>query len=456
MTRSAKRGVAFNFNYVSDLPLLSPYITWDYNWGNSTNESAALWFDANEIDYCPMCWSGSYDANKIRTFVAAHPNTKYLLAFNEPNLTDQANMTPAQAAALWPPVVALAKELNLKLVSPAMNYGTLSGYSDPIKWLDEFFAQPDVSIDDVDAIAVHSYMASPSAVQSYIERFRKYNKPVWVTEFCAWDPKPTSAEVQMDYMCAVLHYMENECDNQILTGIEKAASRLSCSRRQLLRIICLPALKTALPPMRRIRKTHGIFIETGDQFFQSVICSSGRKRFRKIQECGVAFFIGFFQYLRSGILAEKQKLSFLPDSEYGIETDHIEMVADHIQTETVNRHDPCMMHKNGLTEEISVGRMLLQFFLKTCTNTFTHLSCGSFCKSHDQNPVNIRRADRIGDVRQDPFHEHSCFSGARRRTDQQITVFRVDHSLLVCCPMISHIASSFGNSLICRLVHPGI
>ena len=210
MARSAKRGVAFNFNYVSDLPLLSPYITWDYNWGNNTNENAALWFDANEIDYCPMCWNGNYSADKIRAYVAAHPNTKYLLGFNEPNLTDQANMTPAQAAALWPPVVALAKELNLKLVSPAMNYGTLAGYSDPIKWLDEFFAQPDVDINDVYAISVHSYMASPSAVQSYMERFRKYGKPVWVTEFCAWDPLPASAEVQMDYMCTVLHYMENE------------------------------------------------------------------------------------------------------------------------------------------------------------------------------------------------------------------------------------------------------
>ena len=91
-----------------------------------------------------------------------------------------------------------------------MNYGTLAGYSDPIKWLDEFFAQPNVDINDVYAISVHSYMASPSAVQSYMERFRKYGKPVWVTEFCAWDPLPASAEVQMDYMCTVLHYMENE------------------------------------------------------------------------------------------------------------------------------------------------------------------------------------------------------------------------------------------------------
>ena len=209
MSKSAKRGVSFSFTQLTDLPLLSPYISWDYNWGNTPTATAADWFDANEMDYCPMCWNGNYSADRIREFVAAHPKTKYLLGFNEPNLTDQANMTPAQAAALWPPVVALAKELNLKLVSPAMNYGTLAGYSDPIKWLDEFFAQPEVDINDIYAIAVHCYMASASSVQGYIGRFEKYNKPIWLTEFCAWDPVPGSVTTQMEYMCAVLNYLES-------------------------------------------------------------------------------------------------------------------------------------------------------------------------------------------------------------------------------------------------------
>lgn len=208
MRKSAKRGVAFNFSLTEDLPLLSESCSWAYNWGNNQNDNAALWFDTNDMDYCPMAWSGSYDADKIRAYKQAHPNTRYLLAFNEPNLTDQANMTPAEAAAQWPAVVALAHELGLKLVSPAMNYGTLSGYSDPIKWLDEFFVQPGVSLDDVDAIAIHCYMASPSAEQSYVERFEKYGKPIWMTEFCAWESTVSRVENQMDYMCSVLNYFE--------------------------------------------------------------------------------------------------------------------------------------------------------------------------------------------------------------------------------------------------------
>lgn len=208
MPKSAKRGVAFSFTQVTDLPLLSPYISWDYNWGNTPTDEAALWFDSNEMDFCPMCWNGSYNPDRIRAFVAAHPKTKYLLAFNEPNLTDQANMTPAQAAAIWTPVVELAKELNLKLVSPAMNYGTLAGYNDPIKWLDEFFAQPNVDVNDIYAISIHCYMSSTSAVQDYVEKFYKYNKPIWMTEFCAWDPVPGSVTTQMDYLCTVLNYLE--------------------------------------------------------------------------------------------------------------------------------------------------------------------------------------------------------------------------------------------------------
>lgn len=208
MPKSAKRGVAFNFTNIADLPLLSPYISWDYNWGNTTNDNSALWFDSNEMDFCPMCWNGNYNADNIRAYVAAHPNTKYLLAFNEPNLKDQARMTPAEAAAIWAPVVALAKELKLKLVSPAMNYGTLSGYGDPIKWLDEFFAQPGVDSNDVYAISIHCYMASVSGLKGFVQMFEKYGKPIWLTEFCAWDPVPGSVETQLSYMCNALNYLE--------------------------------------------------------------------------------------------------------------------------------------------------------------------------------------------------------------------------------------------------------
>ena len=214
MAKSAKRGVAFGKADCAwqdaDLPLLTPAISWTYNWTEQPqDEIIANWFDVHGVDFCPMTWNGNYNANRLRAYVAAHPSAKYLLAFNEPNLADQARMTPQQAAQKWPALKQLARELGLLLVSPAMNYGTLSGYGDPVKWLDEFFACEGVSVEDVSAIAIHCYMASPGGLQAFAERFYKYGKPIWVTEFCAWEDYAIhSAEDQMNYMCQVLHYME--------------------------------------------------------------------------------------------------------------------------------------------------------------------------------------------------------------------------------------------------------
>lgn len=212
MSKSAKRGVAFNFQIDTDLPLLSPFISWDYNWGVTTSSVSSTWFDVNGIDYCPMIWNGSYlsDINKerVRAYAQNHPATKFLLGFNEPNLTDQAHMTPQQAAALWPEVAALAEETNLLLVSPAMNYGTLEDYYDPIKWLDEFFAQPNISLSDIHAISVHCYMPDATSLINYINRFAKYGKPIWLTEFCAWENNINSPEKQIAYMCEALNYLE--------------------------------------------------------------------------------------------------------------------------------------------------------------------------------------------------------------------------------------------------------
>lgn len=210
MPRSPKRGVSFNLNNLTDALLLSESISWYYNWGNAANGDAQVqtFLESCGIDFCPMCWSGGYNADRIRRYVAAHPGTRCLLGFNEPNLTDQANMTPQRAGELWPGVVRLAKELGLRLGAPAMNYGTLAGYSDPEIWLDEFFAIDSVHIEDIDFIPIHCYMTSASAVRSYVEKFAKYGKPIWMTEFCAWGDI-SSVEAQKTYMSDVLNYFES-------------------------------------------------------------------------------------------------------------------------------------------------------------------------------------------------------------------------------------------------------
>lgn len=203
--RSTKRGVAQS-NWAlpeQDIPNLAPAMSWTYNWGSSAlSASLTNALSEGDVEYCPMAWNANYNEAGLK---AAN---EWILGFNEPNLKDQCNMTPAQAAEHWPAVVAIAKAAGKKLVSPAMNYGTLEDYHDPIKWLDEFFDQPGCSLDDIDAIAIHCYMPSSGAVKNFIELFRKYGKPIWLTEFCNGNSNNISEAAQLTYMCNTLNMLE--------------------------------------------------------------------------------------------------------------------------------------------------------------------------------------------------------------------------------------------------------
>lgn len=204
--RSEKRGVSYGFSIIEDAKLLSPGTSWFYNWGPDVGTALNIAVSDNKIDFLPMAWNGSFDSNRIRNYKTAHPECEYILGFNEPNLTDQANMTPSVAAEKWAPLATLAKELNMKIISPAMNYGTLANYGDPIVWLDEFFTK--VPLSEIDGIAIHCYMSNASAMASYVKRFKKYGKPIWLTEFCAWESNIKSVNAQMNYMSEALNYLE--------------------------------------------------------------------------------------------------------------------------------------------------------------------------------------------------------------------------------------------------------
>lgn len=208
--RSAKRGVSYSFSILDDTKLLSPGVSWFYNWGPEVSSTLNTALVNNKIDFVPMAWNGNFDATSIRNYKLLHPECIYLLGFNEPNLTDQANMTPTVAAQKWVTFTALAKELNMKLVSPAMNYGTMTNYSDPIVWLDEFFTK--VPLADIDAIAIHCYMGNAYSMASYVKRFKKYGKPLWMTEFCGWEKNISSVNSQMNFMSEALNYLESNPD----------------------------------------------------------------------------------------------------------------------------------------------------------------------------------------------------------------------------------------------------
>lgn len=206
-TRSFKRGLGYNALLTEDVASLSTGVSWGYNWGHSGSGNDAA-FATYNMEFIPMAWNG-INKTVIRNYLSQHPEIKYILGFNEPNFKDQANLTPAEAAAKWPDVEEIADEFGLTIVGPALNYSPNPPYEDPIKWYDEFFQLcPDCRVDH---IAVHFYMSSAGAIKSNVEKFKKYGRPIWLTEFCAWDNN-TSAASQKRFMIEALDYLENDPD----------------------------------------------------------------------------------------------------------------------------------------------------------------------------------------------------------------------------------------------------
>ncbi|MDR2702055.1 MAG: hypothetical protein LBB72_06470 [Spirochaetaceae bacterium] len=226
--KSVKRGVGYNFVTLSstsknnathtarDMDLLmsgTSGICWFYSWGAAPNAAVETAARERSLEFAPMAWNAGFNDNRQAyiTFANNNPGTKYLLAFNEPNFPEQSNMTPAQAAAVWPNLRALAADMgsSVKIVSPAMNFGSMMG---PVEWLDQFRAAiGEAAWSEIEAISVHTYPWWPSAVRGILQSYRKYNKKIWLTEFCGWedvDGRTPSPELQAWYVSMALIYLE--------------------------------------------------------------------------------------------------------------------------------------------------------------------------------------------------------------------------------------------------------
>jgi hypothetical protein len=194
--KSAKRGIAYDLATPEDLQALAPGVSWWYGWDQAPQRTVPVDHVARDgMDFVPMLWR-DFNAADIEAVLANDPSIKYLLLMNEPNLTDQANLTPQAAAQLWPSYEAVAAKTGVKLVGPAMTWGTMAGYSDPVVWLDAFFAAYKSAnanrAPQVDCLAFHWY---DYGLGDQLDRLIKYGKPFWVTEMANWHNGDGAAQI---------------------------------------------------------------------------------------------------------------------------------------------------------------------------------------------------------------------------------------------------------------------
>ena len=171
---------------------------WYYTWG--TGAASPGNYNAS---FYPMFWSAPSQTT-INNSLALNP--QYILGFNEPDRTDQANMTVAQAISSWTTIANSTNAYNtahgtsIKLVSPAVDDSS-AGQT----WLNSFMSQASTAGLKVDAVAFHWYdddttngSQAAADFEGAVQRYHNnYGKPVFITEFADHDWGGTFSQASM-------------------------------------------------------------------------------------------------------------------------------------------------------------------------------------------------------------------------------------------------------------------
>jgi hypothetical protein len=197
VAKSAKRGIAYDLASAADYAVLAPGVSWWYDWSDQPHGGTVSGLrDLYSMDFIPMLWNQTFDDAQITQMLLANPKIGYLLALNEPNLNGQATRTPQQAADLWPRIEKIAADTGVKIVGPQITWGNLSGYADPVVWMDAFYAAYRAANSardpQIDYLGFHWY---DYGLAAQLDRLVKYGKPFWVTEMANWHDGDGSAQI---------------------------------------------------------------------------------------------------------------------------------------------------------------------------------------------------------------------------------------------------------------------
>ncbi|MCR4695623.1 MAG: glycoside hydrolase family protein [Pseudobutyrivibrio sp.] len=162
-------------------------VSWFYNWDNSLDVAAEA--KAAGIEYVPMIWNGyGVDSETLANIKrgAEEGYYKNLLTFNEPDLSNQANMTVDEAIEKYEIIYNALKDTDIRLGCPV-------GAAAEDVWVEQFMAKANERGLRVDFLTIHVYqdVTHPQSVSSLAEAldrlYAKYKLPIWITEVGAVD-----------------------------------------------------------------------------------------------------------------------------------------------------------------------------------------------------------------------------------------------------------------------------
>lgn len=214
--QSRKRGICVNKLHPEDFVVLSPGVSWYYNWHVKGDQPPA----GVNLEFVPMVWTDSPDRLQgLREYLAAGHRPRAILVANEPNLKGQAFISPQQCADLHRRVHEITRDLGIPLVGPHMAIGSAPNASitafDPVQqkdvtytfmlpYLKAFFHF--VGDTPVDGVGVHSYKREGEITWSVNLVYNEFKRPVWMTEY-AWWGAPTELD-SLRHLVKATDFME--------------------------------------------------------------------------------------------------------------------------------------------------------------------------------------------------------------------------------------------------------
>ncbi len=182
-----KKGVFMIYPPCSDISMLAA--SWYLN-GSVYPEPSCPTPDKRFVPLIP----NAENMSELPEAIANAQASGWLQGFSEPNLSTHGDMTPAEAAELWPQIEAQARAAGIKLVSPVPSQHDPDWLWRMVDEYQERYGQPP----HFDAIAWHIYETDPTTMKDFLiarhdeALARGYDVPIWVTEYggYCWESAP--------------------------------------------------------------------------------------------------------------------------------------------------------------------------------------------------------------------------------------------------------------------------
>lgn len=173
-----KKGLGINEEMGKNLDLSEFNVAWYFNWGNKPSSGSQY----NGVEYVPMIWTEKdkkSGENKINDLISK--GYKYVFLFNEPDRSDQANMSVKDVYTVFKGAFQNKK---IQISAPMTSI-----WPDASDWFKEWTkTASDVKYD---FIVLHVYpdnfsgkaMAEWFATDIIDKTYEAFKKPIWINEF---------------------------------------------------------------------------------------------------------------------------------------------------------------------------------------------------------------------------------------------------------------------------------